>query len=40
MLSALLMLVRTVLVIRNVCCTVKATLISVKYPTAFRVADE
>jgi len=40
MLSAVLMLVCTALVIRNVCRTVKVTLVNIKYPTALRVADE
>jgi len=34
------MLVRAVLVIRNVCLTVKVTLVYIKYPTALHVADE
>jgi hypothetical protein len=40
MLSAVLKLVRTALVIRNVCGTVKVILVDIKYPTALRVADE
>ena len=40
MLIAVLMLVRTVLVILNVCRTVKVLLFNIKYPTTLRVADE